>query len=173
VAPGKILFTPENTTLYLNNGLGTAVPVADQTFTLSAKPAPAGAVPYDESHGILSQDTTPPAPFSIVESQNPSLFNGQKFISFQTTDAQSGIDYYMVKEGSAAPVRSGTLYVLKDQTGTENIIVYAYDNAGNIRTNSFTSGASTSHTSSILIIIVILLAIMLFVWSYLHRMRKL
>jgi hypothetical protein len=61
------------------------------------------------------------------------MYGGKKFLSFPTTDTESGIAYYEVQEGGALPVRTGDQYVLVDQERGQIIIVTAYDVAGNAR----------------------------------------
>jgi hypothetical protein len=47
----------------------------------------------------LLNDTSPPEPFEIQIQKNPAIFDGKYFIVFYTTDKETGVDYYMVKEG--------------------------------------------------------------------------
>lgn len=81
----------------------------------------------------LTSDTIPPLPFSIELGQDPSLFDGKYFISFSTTDANTGINRYEVQEGSGLILRSGTTYQLQDQTLQSRVTVRAIDNAGNVQ----------------------------------------
>ena len=140
-APGTISFTPTGASLYLNDGKGTAVRLSPKAFSFTVMPAQAGVAPHNEWQGVVSGDTTPPEPFSIAEAQDPSVYDNQKYIYFQTTDAQSGVDHYEVKEGDAAPAVSGTTYVLNNQVDPVKVTVYAYDKAGNVRVSTYTQGS--------------------------------
>jgi hypothetical protein len=81
----------------------------------------------------LLKDKTPPEPFTILLGQEGSVFDGKKFISFSTTDKQSDVEYYEVKEGSLPAIRTGNTYVLQNQNKIQKITVLAYDSAGNVR----------------------------------------
>lgn len=120
---------------YLNDGLGTKVSYKDHSATVQVLPALAS--PLDALSSVVSSDNQPPATFGIELLQDASQNAGMKYLSFETTDDRSGIAYYEVIEGSRAPVRSGTSYVLQNQTGHETIVVRAVDKAGNVRTEIY------------------------------------
>ena len=54
------------------------------------------------------------------------------------------MDHYEVAEGAAAPVRSGTTYVLQHQNTPETITVYAYNKAGLAQTSTYQIGGSSN-----------------------------
>jgi hypothetical protein len=171
---GQESFTPTDTHLYLNDGKGTATPVTDTPLVLSVQSAKAGSTPRDEWQTTLSADTTPPAPFTVYEGQDPTVNGGKKYLFFGTTDAQSGVDHYMVKEGDSAPVESGMTYILQDQTTPVTVTVYAYDKAGNVRTSTITTTVSSGlNIPTILPILLLALALVLGivygVWRYTKR----
>ena len=120
---------------YLADGSGNAVTYADETNDVAVLAQ--DAVPTNAEKQLFASDTTPPAPFTIELLQDSTLYNGMKFLSFPTTDAQSGVDYYAVTEGSLPVVRSGSTYVLQNQTSIVPVTVTAYDKAGNKRTETF------------------------------------
>ena len=166
---GDTTFTPTNLTLYLNDGKGTPTPLMSRAFTFTAQPAAPGTTPRNEWQSVVSEDTVPPQPFTILAGQDPSVFNGQKYIFFQALDADSGIDHYEVQENDAPPVRSGSTYVLQHQTGPVHIIVYAYDKAGNVRTATYSTSASNPVDLRVLALVVIALLLTAF---YLYRQRN-
>lgn len=63
----------------------------------------------------------------ITLAQDENLYDGKKFISFETTDKESGISHYEVKEGAYPIVRAEMNYVLIDQKGKSDITVTAYN----------------------------------------------
>jgi len=128
---GQLQITPKSTKAYLNDGQGTPVTAAVRDLKLTVS-APA-ASPTDGLNEIISKDTEPPNEFEISLGRDESVNDGKYFISFQATDAGSGIDHYEVKEGGGSTVRSGTTYVLIDQSLSSDISVTAYDKAGNAR----------------------------------------
>jgi hypothetical protein len=79
-------------------------------------------------------DTSPPDPFVPQIGRDPSIFNGDYFVAFSTTDPQSGIDHYEILEGSDTVWHNATSpYRLTDQSLSSNIYIRAVDGAGNFR----------------------------------------
>lgn len=122
--------TFKNVVVYANDGKATPsavksstskFPTASTTFATSSTPT----------------DRTPPEPFSIELGKDDSLFDGKYFISFSTTDSDSGINHYEIQEGNNTPIRSGSPYVLQDQTLASNITVTAFDDVNNKMTSTF------------------------------------
>jgi hypothetical protein len=122
----------------LNDGEGTAAKLRRAPMTITIKE---GVVtpPF-----LLPTDTTPPEPFTPVVSKDPTIFEGQWFVSFLTQDKQSGMDHYELKE--QLPWWSfGRLFEqetwgrvvsparLADQELRHDLSVRAVDRAGNIR----------------------------------------
>jgi hypothetical protein len=130
--PGKIVFQPENIVSYENDGKGTKIPTSMSSFTLTVLEG--GNPNQNLWEKTIAADVTPPIPFTITLGQSPSAYDNKKFISFSTTDAESGVDYYEVVEGSRTAVRVESPYVLEDQSLRDKIVVIAYDKAGNTRT---------------------------------------
>lgn len=105
------------------------------------------------THLIVRIDTAPPAKFT-PESQ--VLFSGDQakvFVSFFTTDAQSGIDHYEVgviaadqpADESPVFVRSESPYQLPNILGKHfKVVVRAFDKAGNVTDEQITINISTS-----------------------------
>ncbi len=81
----------------------------------------------------LQKDKIPPEPFKIEISQDPSVFDGKYFIAFSTTDKQSGVDHYEVKEGKREWRLAESPYLLENQSLGEEIKVKVVDKAGNER----------------------------------------
>jgi hypothetical protein len=145
---GTVAIAPESIVVYANDGKGTKLPVQTKGLTLNISPAKAGSAPVSDWGSVVALDTTPPEPFIIVLGQDPSIYNGQKFAYFSAVDNQSGIAYYDVSENGAPAARSGSTYVLQDQSGNVKLAVTAYDKAGNKRTATYPAmpAASTGST---------------------------
>ncbi len=83
----------------------------------------------------IRKDTVSPEPFEIEISQDPNIFEGKYFITFSTTDKQTGIDYYqvseMTKNGLEVWQTGRSPHLLEDQTLKSIIRVKAVDKAGN------------------------------------------
>ncbi len=126
---GKVVMQPEHIVSYENDGRGTKILASTSSLTLTVSES-SGASANSWERTVIS-DSTPPEPFTISLGQNPSVYDDKKFISFNTTDAESGIDYYEIAEGLRTPVRAGSPYVLQDQEARARITVTAYDKAGN------------------------------------------
>ena len=93
------------------------------------------------SHFRFQIDTQPPEPFKIKFVDGNETDNPRPVALFDTTDSLSGIDYYKVKIGegdffSVAPeIVKKNPYTLPIQTpGKRNILVQAFDKAGNYTT---------------------------------------
>jgi len=97
------------------------------------------------THFALNVDAEPPADFSINISPSSRTISKSPIILFETTDADSGVDYYELKtvplnpsaerDEESAPlfIEVDSRYILSLDTGSYDIIVRAYDKAGNYR----------------------------------------
>jgi len=93
----------------------------------------------------LNIDTLPPAAFPIKISPSPRTTSKQPIINFETTDSFSGINFYEYKIVSLQPrvdsesdktsffIEAEGPQVLKLDIGNYDIIVRAYDKAGNFK----------------------------------------
>lgn len=90
------------------------------------------------THYRLAIDTTPPAPFTIESSEGFQTNNPQPLLQFQTQDALSGIDFYLVKIGEAEAFewKNGQLRPPLQAPGTHKVTIRAIDLAGNGTSNS-------------------------------------
>jgi hypothetical protein len=166
--PGEVFIVPVSLTGYLNDGKGTPTAVNGNQLKLIITKA--NRPLRDEWQQVITADTEPPLPFSIAIGQDSSIFDGKKFISFMTTDRQSGIDHYEVKEGDRGPVRSGTSYVLQNQDQLEPITVFAFDKAGNMQTATYTASQNTTLFDKILMVVsasilLLVLTFALYTWK--------
>lgn len=141
-ANAKVSFT-DFTTAYLNDGLGTKANLTTYgaQITLNKKAGSGIVDPWREAVGL---DTQPPEKFSIFLEQEELAFSGKYYISFNTTDKQTGIDQYQVMEqplsefgsfswgrADAPWIVTRSPYILKDQSLNSIIRVRAIDKAGN------------------------------------------
>lgn len=153
--PIKINF--ENIAAYLNDGKGTKVSLSGSPVEIPVLSAGEGK---DQLASLVTSDENPPLEFQIELGRDPSLYDGKYFISFYATDNESGIDMYMVSEDGYPEVRSGSVYVLQDQTLSGTVEVKAIDNAGNTRTQALKLKAGTSWLRIITIIILVFVVIL-------------
>ncbi len=120
----------ENSYVLLHDGLGTKAPLITQgaiVNILSGIPE----FPRQEWQELLKGDTIVPESFIIILEQNPIVFEGKYFITFSTTDKQTGIAHYEVQEGEKEWKRANSPYLLEDQGLSDTIKVKAVDKAGN------------------------------------------
>lgn len=129
---GKIDFL-DGFSVFLHDGQGSQINPGLKPLSLNILKRPSEIPAKDEWQNLVEKDKTPPEAFEIVIGQDLSIFDNQYFISFFTTDAESGIAYYEVKEGERDFVRSESPYLLQDQSLKTLIKVKAIDNAGNER----------------------------------------
>lgn len=122
-----------NSLLFLNDGSGTKVSYTVKPFELLILERPAGLPPKDEWLPLVENDTNPPEPFELIIDKTPSVFEGDYFVSFFTTDKESGVDHYEIREGSGPFIKASSPYRLTDQSLRNAIEVKAVDRAGNER----------------------------------------
>ncbi len=154
---GPLTLTPTDIGVYLHDGNGTKDTVRVKKLAIDVVPKKSDSQPVDDWDSVISNDTTPPEPFEIYLGQEGSVFEGKKFLSFNATDAQSGIAYYEVLEGNLPPVRSSGTYILREQNEPIDVSVIAYDSAGNTRTAVYGLVPYTTYSLGIIICIVLIL----------------
>jgi Na+-transporting methylmalonyl-CoA/oxaloacetate decarboxylase gamma subunit len=139
---GTISFTPDTVAL-LNDGTGQNADLDTLSATVRIGSSTNEFV-TDAWSGRVAADTQDPRPFSITLTSDETTFDGRYYISFNTTDKQTGIDRYEVMEepldqfgsflwgrADAPWVAARSPYVLEDQTLNSVIRVRAIDKAGN------------------------------------------
>ena len=167
---GQVTLTPNNFSVYLHDGKGTKDEVSVKNLVIDVVPKKLDSRPRDDWNNLTSNDKTPPEPFEIYLGQEGSVFDGKKFLSFSTTDKQSGIAYYEVIEGDLPPVRSSDTYILQEQNKSVKVTIIAYDSAGNARKSIYSSTPyNVFYPIIITIIIVIIILIFVFV---IHKKRR-
>jgi len=114
----------------------------DGTYYFSLKVRTAAGWGAVSRHRV-NIDTTPPKPFSITFPHGNKGWEPQPVVFFNTTDGESGIDYYDIKiDNDDKPIKvalsaESNPYVLPPQVpGTYTLLVTAVDNAGNVRNGS-------------------------------------
>ncbi|MBP6884017.1 MAG: hypothetical protein KBC06_02190 [Candidatus Pacebacteria bacterium] len=152
-ASGKFSVNPNSLSAYVNDGLGTAINITKDASIIVV--APSNGESKDKWKEVISNDNVAPEPFTISLVEDPNLFDGRKFISFETTDSQSGISYYEVRERGYEAVRSGTTYVLIEQNKSVDVVVTAYDKAGNFQISTM-GGSQPINWLSILVTLLII-----------------
>ena len=141
---GDLAINPVDLLAYANDGQGTTVKVSKQALSVEVQESVAGQAAKDNWQDLLVADNIPPEPFVINLYQDAETNAGQKFIDFYATDNQSGINYYEVVEGDLTPVRSGSPYILQNQSSPVKISVIAHDKAGNSRTVAYQADVATT-----------------------------
>jgi hypothetical protein len=162
---GKFLVKPGKIVVYKNDGLGTEISITKDSSSISV--GSPNKTPTDRWKEVISNDNIAPEPFSISLIQDVNLFDGKKFVSFETNDRESGISYYEVKEGNYPVVRTGTTYVLIDQDKNVDVTVTAYDKAGNFQISILKEKEGIHWVSIIVSVLVIVL-----VYKIIKRIRK-
>ncbi len=148
---GQVALSLDHIGVYVNDGKGTKDAVSVKDLTIDVLPKKSDAQPVDDWSAIVLNDTTPPEPFEVYAGQEGSVFDGKKFLSFSTTDEQSGISYYEVTEDNIPPVRSNGTYVLQEQNKPVKVTVIAYDSASNARESIYNSPAPATSSYSVIL----------------------
>ncbi len=144
----------EGVSAYLNDGLGTKVAVAGLPVKLSVLKTSNND---DELSTLVSSDDLAPQSFNIDLGKDPTLYDGKYFISFYSSDNESGIKDYEVTESGFETVKSGNVYVLQNQKLTSTVKVKAIDNAGNerIKTIKLNSGSNWLKTIIFVVLVIV------------------
>lgn len=129
---GRGIFTigPVQAKAYLNDGVGTIIPVAAPSATLTVSDAPEGTVPSTKS----STDTSAPEYVYADIGRDETLFEGRHFLTVRARDGESDIASIEVREGLFgwyAPIE--TYYVLSDQSLRTAVYVRVSDTNGNTK----------------------------------------
>lgn len=140
VGDGSFGLTPSSAVL-LNDGSGTNAPLSLSTSAVHVVPRPAGQKPKEVSGGgeikTFGDDISRPRSFSITVSNDGRLFSGKHFVSFFTTDPDSGVAYYEIQEGNGSFKKAQSPYLLSDQELKTVLRVRAYDGAGNYQQETY------------------------------------
>lgn len=124
----------ETFTALRHDGMGTALTITAPALMLDVQTVDdsAEAIPLP-SASVREEDSEAPESFTPEIAADPTLFDGQWFLVFATTDKGSGIARYDVQEGNGAPVEATSPYLLRHQGLQRDITVTAYDHSGNTR----------------------------------------
>lgn len=130
----------------LNDGLGTEIKnlsLGALKLTISkVAPQKAPTPKY-----IPLPDTIPPESFIPLVSRHPTIADNKYFVSFSAVDKDSGISRYEIRERpliitrittkfDKGPETGETSYILKIQHWPTEVVVKAYDQAGNFTESS-------------------------------------
>ena len=159
----------DSSQVLLNDGLGTPAQLKTKDANFIILPGSSETL-REEWKEELEKDNIPPESFEIRIGQDPDIFEGKYFIAFHTSDKQTGIDHYEIKEGKGDWQRGESPYLLKDQKLTGIIKVKAMDKAGNERVAEW---IPEKKESPYLITLVILFAVGLVCYFIVKLRRKL
>jgi len=161
---GQVALSLNNIGVYLNDGKGTKDKVSIKNLVIDVLPKKSDLQSVNDWIDLILNDKTPPEPFEIYLGQEGSVFDGKKFLSFNTIDRESGIKYYEVREGNLPPTRSDGTYVLQNQDKPTKVTVVAYDAAGNARKSVY-NPKSSYFNLTVIIVFILLLFVLLVVFK--------
>lgn len=125
---GPLLVEINTLKALINDGLGTEAKIGSNNISLMVREK---GVQVDKKKVI---DTELPEDFTPLIAEDPSLFEGKKFLVFATEDKISGIDHYEVREGGWGFFRTAeSPYLLKHQSLDRKIFIRAIDKSSNKR----------------------------------------
>ncbi|MDD5145362.1 MAG: cohesin domain-containing protein [Candidatus Pacebacteria bacterium] len=167
-AIAQINFNSDSQVL-LNDGSGTPdkLNFSAANFTILLKTSDTVKNEWEEK---ISEDKAPPENFEIKLGKDKVAFSGKYFIAFFTTDAQTGIDHYEIKEGNGDWKIGQSPYLLEDQKLKSRIFVKAIDKAGNERISEL---VPSKRLSFYLIITLLIFGVFAIYWLvYRKKERK-
>ncbi|MFC1789498.1 cohesin domain-containing protein [Patescibacteria group bacterium] len=154
----------DNSKILLNDGFGTSISPDFQSIDITIL-LQGGFT--DELKKNLDTDNIPPKNFKIRLEHNSTVFDNKYFIVFSTTDDQSGVTYYEIKEGGSDWTVGKSPYLLKNQNLNGKILVKAVDGAGNERVERL-----VTEKEKVTRFLIILLALVLYGLVYLLIKRN-
>jgi len=182
---GKIIFKVEETgnaqqvrieflngsKVFLNDGQGTLAKLITKAavFNILAEKA---EVFKDEWQKEIEKDDILPEEFLPEISKDPTAFEGKYFIIFSTTDKQTGIDHYEIKEGKRNWKIAVSPYVLENQRLTNDIWVKAVDKAGNERVEVLKAIRKLTWKYIIFVILILILVIIGVIWRFVKSVKR-
>lgn len=161
---GVIKISPKNMAVFINDGKGSRAEIDVNSLTVNIVPRDSGIAPVNEWTNLVLTDKVNPEKFDIVIGRESSLFEGRRFAFFTAVDNQSGISYYEVSENNKQSIRSGSMYVLlnQDEKVDVNLVVTAYDKAGNKTISVYKNPKTSIFGFSLSFFIIILIIIVIF-----------
>ncbi len=173
---GSIKLSPKDIIIFANDGIGTKVPVSISSLEIDVLPKNDNITPVNEWSDLVLNDKIAPEKFDIVIGKESTLFEGKRFAFFTAVDNQSGISYYEVSENGKPSIRSGSTYVLENQDAKmkPNLVVIAYDKAGNKTISVYQNQGPSIFGLSyrLVIIIVFIILVSLFIIKIIKMKRK-
>lgn len=125
---------------YQNDGLGTPINISSKQFVIGGAQTDNDISITDQLYlNDKKQDSIPPETFSPQVARDANAFGNKWFVSFATTDKQSGIDHYEIQESQSGRIDSANWktasspYLLQDQELHSFIYITAVDRQGNER----------------------------------------
>jgi hypothetical protein len=168
----------EQTHAYLNDGFGTKATLTVQPKFITVLPNLSNGL-LDPWKDEVALDTIKPQVFSVELTKDSKTFSGKYYITFNTTDKQTGIDHYEIIEeplsqfgsflwgrATAPWVEDRSPYVLKDQTLNSVIRVKAVDKAGNEHITTLLPDKELRSISVVQIALFVLLGISILVFAF-------
>lgn len=133
--PGQSKLDWSNLQILKNDGLGTKLAATGLPLTLTVTNKVASTVT-----DLSINDTNPPEDFNAYLATDASVYDGQHFLVFSTTDKGTGVDHFLVREspwytwGLGGKYNTAiSPYLLHDQTLKSKITIKAIDKAQNER----------------------------------------
>jgi hypothetical protein len=168
---GKVNFSLKEGDVFLNDGNGTKLAIlgTKQSFDILKSNNKSN----NQLADLILSDKIAPESFKIELGRDDSVYEGKYFVSFYTTDNDSGVNRYEVRENNLAAVRSGNTYILEDQSLKGRIEVNVIDNAGNIRTEVLNLKKENNIKYFTILIALVIIVLALLIGIYLKFKKKL
>lgn len=120
---GEINFSPTESTVLLNDGIGTEAKINQRPLILKSSDLITTATSTNKTASI------PPESFTPIITSDPSVYSGKNILIFSTTNKGSGIDHYEVLETGIQSVgiwkNAESPYLLEDQSLTSDVYIRA------------------------------------------------
>lgn len=163
-----------NSSIFLNDGLGTQINLEDKNIDLSVR----NLLSNEDNFIFTQSDIVPPEPFEVFLTKDKNLASGQYVLIFEAIDKSSGIRMYEVTEGKNITRDAISPFVLTNQSLNKKILVKAIDQEGNerlVRVNipgKICVGVNCFDNTYLLTIIALVLIIAFIIWRKQSREFK-
>lgn len=121
-SPGKAYFSTINTSLNLNDGLGTEIKPTPAYLSIEVVDRP------DNSQYTSTDESIPFLEANVI--QDPNIYNGKYVLIFSASDKGSGVKNVMIKEGRRDWKVIESPYLLTNQSRINDISLVAVSYAG-------------------------------------------
>lgn len=166
VASGQARIELQEAAAFLSDGLGTREDILGKQIDVEISKKVSQNI---QNKNLYSSDKYPPESFKPEISRSESLFDNEWFLVFSTSDKNSGVSHYLIKEARYRALMFfkrwrvvESPYVLRDQSRASFVAIKAVDKAGNEMIQKVYPENEKTVSERILVVVVVTLLGLIF-----------